>query len=178
MTRPIFALTAALFTAITLPAVAQDGMVWSYDRNIEASPLDTYLGLTYGIPQTDAVQAAVTCAIGANWVYGNVTVGADVDGLADGADVAITFQAPGYSATHQGTVIRQEEGIWGVSFAVDLTDPFWNALMMQPALTYGVPGRPTLTLPLAGADIPTHDFLGDCNQIGDLQPEPAPAANK
>ncbi|MCW1930776.1 hypothetical protein [Pararhodobacter zhoushanensis] len=178
MTRPVLALIAALFTATSLPAAAQDGMVWAYNRYIEASPLDTFLGLTYGIPETDAVQASITCAIGANWIYGDVTVGADVEGLADGADVALAFQSPGYSATHQGTVIRQEEGMWGVSFAVDLTDPFWNALMTQPALTYGVPGRPTLTLPLAGADIPTHDFLGDCTQIGDLQPEAAPSASK
>ena len=178
MTRPIFALTTALFSATTLPAAAQDGMVWSYYRTIEASPLDTYLGMAYGIPQTDAVQATIVCSIGANWIYGSVTVGADVEGLADGADVTVAFQAPTYTAAFQGSVIRQEEGMWGVTFAVDLTDPFWNALMIQPALTYGVPGRPTLTLPLDGADIPTHDFLGDCNQIGDLQPEAAPAANK
>ena len=176
MPRLVPTFVSALALAVTaLPAMAQDGMVWSYYRSVAANPLDTMLNLTYGVPETDNIRAFVTCSIGANWVYGDVSLGAPIDGLADDSAVTVSFHANGYDGSIDGTVQRMEEGIWGVNLAVGLDDPFWTALMAGGTLRYAVNGRVATVLPLDGATEAAHAFLGDCLSIGDLEPEaPAP----
>jgi len=63
-------LPLAVTVLLPFSATAQgDRMQWIYNRYVERNPLDTYLGLIYGIPETDAMQASITCSIGANWIY-------------------------------------------------------------------------------------------------------------
>ncbi len=175
MFRVALALT---LTLAALPAVAQQGYAWAYYRNVSANLLETSLGLSYGVPQSDDMQAWVQCTIGANWIYGDVNLTMDVDGLADGAIVAVQITAPGYSASHDADVIRHEEGIQGVVFAIALDDPLWTAMMGQPALIYSVAGRAPMTLDLTGAAGPVHEFLGDCLSIVDLAPDASVTPSK
>ncbi|MCB1390063.1 MAG: hypothetical protein KDK12_13120 [Rhodobacteraceae bacterium] len=168
MRRPIALCLAAL---APFPAAAQqEEMVWIYNRYVEPNPLNTYLGLVYGIPETDAMQASISCAIGANWVYATVDLGTDVEGYADGATVPVQVVWPSFRSTYDGTVFRHEEGIWGVSLAIPLDDPFWPLMDTGAWMTYGVPGRPPAQLPLGQVGVPLHAFLGDCTNIGELQP--------
>lgn len=172
-------LSLALLTALApLSAAAQDGRVWLYNRHVADSPLETVLNLGYGVPESDDVQASMLCAIGANWIFAQTLLAADVDGLAADAEVTLEVQAPGYSATFDAHVVRLEEFIHGVEFALPLDDDLWGVLMAGGSLSYGVSGHARQTLPLDGAADPAHEFLGDCLSIGDLAPEgqPAPAA--
>lgn len=163
---PPLALAALL---APLPALAQpEGFVWTYDHYVAANPLDTYLGLAFGIPQSDALQAAMRCAIGADWIYSTVELGLDVEGLADAATVDVVLSANGYSTTEPGTVFRHEEGIWGVELAIGLDSPLWPALAQGGALQYGIAERTPETLPLDGIEAPLHAYLGACQNIGNL----------
>lgn len=165
-------LALALLALSPLPALAQqDDMVWIYGRYVQPSPLDTSLSLIYGIPETDAMQAVIQCAIGANWVYSRVDLDMDVEGLADEATASVALSVNGYAATEDGTVLRHEEGIWGVELALPLDSPLWAAMAQGGALQYGLVGRPPESLPLDGIAAPLHAYLGDCLNIGDLVPE-------
>lgn len=171
---PAVALTGLVAIA-PVGASAQDGRVWIYNRYVERLPTDTVLDLGYGVPQSDDVQAAMLCTIGADWVLAQVLVAADVEGLATDASVTLDVEAPGYSAGLAGRVVRHEEYIHGVEFMLSMDDAFWTALMGGGVMTYGVPGRARQTLPLDGATDPAHAFLGDCLSIRDLTPDaPAP----
>lgn len=175
MSRLVAVALTGLVTLAPCLAQAQDGRVWNYNRYVDASPLQTVLDLGYGVPQSDDVQAAMLCTIGANWIYAKLLMAADVQGLATDAEVRLEVSAPGYSGELVGHVVRHEEFIHGVEVALALDDAFWNAVMGGGVMTYGVAGRPRQTLPLEGATDPTHAFLGDCLSIGDLVPEaPAP----
>lgn len=167
-----------LAVAVLLPfsATAQeDRMQWIYNRYVEQNPLDTYLGLVYGIPETDAMQASITCSIGANWIYAAVDLGAEVEGLADGASATVALNAGGREFVEQGSVFRHEEGIWGVSLALALDDPFWAEVSRGGVLTYRVNERTPQTLPLDGIAEPLQGFLGDCIAIAELPAEGATA---
>lgn len=168
-------LVAGSLVAAAGSAQAQEGMAWTYARSVAANPLDTILNLAFGVPETDDMRAFITCSIGANWIYGDVNLGAPVDGLPDDAQVSVSLHANGYDSAIDGRVQRMEEGIWGVNFAVGLDDPFWLALMAGGDLRYSVNGRGAVVLPLAGASEPAHAFLGDCLSIGALTPD-APQA--
>lgn len=178
---PLLRLTLAVLTALTPTiAFAQDGRVWLYNRHVENSPLDTVLNLGYGVPESDDVQASMLCTIGANWIYAQTLLAADVDGLEAEAAVQVEVEAPGYSATFDAQVVRLEEFIHGVEFALPLDDGLWSVLMAGGSLSYGVSGHARQTLPLDGATGPAHEFIGDCLSIGDLVPEgqSAPATDK
>lgn len=166
-------LTLAL---LPLPCAAQDGRAWFYNRYVSESPLDTVLQVIHGTPQSDDVLAALTCAIGANWIYANVQLNADVSGLAAESTVPLVVSASGYSATMDGYVFRVEEYGEGVEFALPLDDALWTAMMAGGTLTYGVPGRAGETLTLDGAAEPLHALLGDCLSIIDLVPDAATEA--
>ena len=161
------ALAASVLSS--LPASAQDGMVWEYHRYVEANPLDTYLGLSYGIPQTDAVRAWSRCNIGANWVYGALTLAYDVSNLSEGDNVEVEIMAPGYAMYHDAMVVKPDEGTWGISVALDLSDPLWGVMAGQNRLTYQVPGGAVEHLPLSGLASHMGRYISDCSRIGDLR---------
>lgn len=178
MTRRFLTRFSLCTLAALLPlsaAAQEERLQWIYNRYVAENPLDTYLGLIYGIPETDAMRASITCTIGANWVYAAVDLGADVEGLADEASATVALNAGGREFVEQGSVFRHEEGIWGVSLALALDDPFWGELSRGGVLTYRVNERAPETLPLDGIDAPLHGFLGDCLTIADLPAEGATA---
>ena len=95
-TLPTRFLPLALAALLPLSATAQEEQLqWIFNRYVAENPLDTYLGLVYGIPETDAIRASIHCAIGANWIYAAVDLGADVEGLADEASATVALNAGG-----------------------------------------------------------------------------------
>ena len=153
----------------SLPASAQGGMVWEYHRSVQANPFDTYLGLSYGIPQTDAVRASSQCHIGANWVYGSLTLAYDVSNLNEGDNVEVEIMAPGYSMYHDAMVVKPQEGTWGISVALNLNDPIWGVMASRNMLSYQVPGGAVEHLPLSGLSGVMGQYITDCSRIGDLR---------
>lgn len=164
-------LLAAGLSILASPVVAQLPFAWSYHHSVGDSPLDTILALAFGEPETDFLQAHVVCSIGANWIYADMRLDHDVEGLGDGAGVALTIEGDGYSAVFEANVERQEVGISGVVFAVPLDDRLWTAMMRLPEVYYALPGHRQTPLLLTGFAPMAHDFLRDCRSIVDLKPD-------
>lgn len=168
-------LLVACLAVAALPAAAQEAYSWQYARHVAESPLDTALSLIFGLPESDGIQAHALCTIGANWIYADVTLEADVSGHADGALVPLTITGEGYEGTFTVEVVRYEIGLEGVIFALALDDPLWTALMGLSEVYYALPGRAETPLLLEGLAPLAHEFLGDCLSIVDLTPDPAAA---
>ena len=166
-----FSLACAFALSVTASTVlAQIPYSWSYNRLIAPSPLETVIALSFGVPETDQQQASIQCSIGANWIYAAVDLGADVEGLEDGASATVVLNPGARDFVEVGTVFRHEEGIWGVSLALALDDPFWAELNRGDFLSYRVNDRAPDALPLGGIGGPLRQFLGDCTAIAEGAP--------
>ncbi|WP_068306836.1 hypothetical protein [Pararhodobacter sp. CCB-MM2] len=159
----------AFFALVTTPTLAQSpNSVWQYHRSIGETPLQTSLFLVRGVPETDDMQAQGHCNIGANWIYADLILAYDVSALNEGDAVEVEYIAGDYRMYHDATVIKQEEGTWGVQVAFPLDDPIWGVLSRSYSMTYQVPGGEVLTLDLTGSFAPVTAFAADCARIGDL----------
>ncbi|SDB25729.1 VHL beta domain-containing protein [Bauldia litoralis] len=181
--RRIGIAAAALLLQATLAgaAMAQDGFVWIYDRYLDPDPFQTRLSLVYAIPETDAVQFIATCRIGAGGTYATIELGADIGSLAEGAPVDVRILGSNYRDVITGDVIGvgAEVGLTGVSLAVELDDPIWQAMQTSLELAYTAGERTDHSLGLNGAADPVARFVTDCRDMpepGDVaaQPQPAP----
>jgi len=170
MTRAALALLALAPGSV----LAQGAMVWSYARQVAASPLDSVLALTLGIPETDAAQAQAVCAIGANWIYADLALAADVGGLESGAPVSMRVAGNRFLSVYPATVLRSDEGIWGLQLTMPLDDPFWGAIGGPLPVRYGVDGRALNPLPPVPREMALR-FREDCAGIGELTSEAPPA---
>lgn len=158
------------------PAAAQQGFVWNYYRYLDPDPFQTSLTLVYGIPETDAYQFSAQCEIGAGGTYAYIEIGANVGNLPNGTMVDIQFTGAGFNRVVIGEVVGQfaEVGITGVSFAVEMNDPIWQALRGLSQLYYNITGFTALSLSLQGSSGPVSGFVNDCITM----PGPGtPAAN-
>ncbi len=167
---PLFLLAAAwMFASAALaPASAQD-MSWTYYRNLDQDPFRTRLVLVYGVPETDNVQAVATCRIGNSGTYATLDLGANVGNLPENQSIDVQFTARGFSRVVNASVIRaREEGLTGVSIALQLDDVLWGAIREKSLLYYNLPGFTAATLDLNGSQGPTQRFLRDCRDM----PEP------
>ncbi|MCA2014258.1 hypothetical protein LCM17_22395 [Cereibacter sphaeroides] len=161
----------SILVAFSTPALAQSpNTVWQYHRFVGASPLETSLFLVLGVPETDDMRAQGHCNIGANWIYADLLLDYDVSALNEGDSVEVEYAAPGYRMFHDATVVKQEEGTWGVQVAFALDDPIWSILQGPGPLSYQVPGGAEMALDLQGASGPVAGFISDCQQIDDLKP--------
>ncbi|MCB1394988.1 MAG: hypothetical protein H6898_03670 [Rhodobacter sp.] len=173
-----FSLACAFALSVTASTVlAQIPYSWSYNRLIAPSPLETVIALSFGVPETDQQQASIQCSIGANWIYADVRLEAEVGGLVDGAVIPVTVMGDGYSEVFEANVERREEGITGVVFAVGLDEPFWLAAVRSSELYYALPGGVETPLLLPGFSPLMGAFLNDCRSIADLRPAPTKAGS-
>ncbi len=146
------------------PGAAQ--LTWHYSRFLHADPFQTRLTLYYGVPETDLVQAVAKCHIGAGGTYATLDISAPVGSLAANTDVQVQFTGLGYSQMVDASVIRaQEVGIDGVSIALQLDDPLWQAIRAKSELRYNVTGFAAIRLPLDGSNQPAVRFLSDCRDM-------------
>jgi len=165
---------AVMGSASALPGVAAEArdMRWQYYRNLDEDPFRTRLVLVYGVPETDNVQAVATCRIGNSGTYATLDLGARIGGLQAGQNVRVEFAGRGLDMVRDASVIRaREEGLTGVSIALQLDDPLWNAIRSRSELYYNLRGLQASTLGLSGSSDPTRRFLRDCREM----PEPGTA---
>jgi len=169
----ILALATAIGAMKAPPAHAQN-MQWTYYRNLHEDPFSTRLVLIYGVPETDNVQAVATCRIGAGGTYATLELGARIGGLQENQSVDVQFSARGFNRLVNASVIRtREEGLNGVSFALQLDDPIWQAIRAKSVLYYNLTGFTAATLDLNGSSGPTQRFLRDCRDM----PKPGTAGS-
>lgn len=153
--------------ALAGPAAAQDGLVWSYDRQLDRDPFKTRLTLMHAIPETDAVQLIAECQIGAGGTYAVVRIGADIGDLSEGATVNVTFVGPNFQHVLTGDVVgvNAEVGITGASLPVELDDPLWRAMQSLSGLSYSARLFTDQQLGLNGASGPVGQFVADCRDM-------------
>lgn len=171
-------LLAAALSVAAVPAAAQGYYEWRYNRLVGPSPLDTILTLAYGVPDSGDMQAFVACTIGANWIYADVRLEADIDGYPDGARASMALSGEGFHRIVEVDIERQEEGIWGVVFALPLDDPFWTDIANHYEIYYTLPGGVETPLLIEGLLPLVDQFRHDCARIIDLTPDQAPTPRK
>ena len=158
----IFAASIVIAALAPAATFAQQGMQWAYDRFPAPNVYDTSLTLSYGIPQTDAVQFSAHCVFGQNGPFVRVLIGADVSNQQTGAMAQLQVAGDGYNQVFNAEVTRLEEFIYGVEFPIATDDRFIRALAAQSTLTYAVTGQQAQTLSLRGSARPVRSFAADC----------------
>jgi len=165
----LVALSTALcvWTIFLVPAtVAAPQMKWHCARFLHEDPFKTRLTLLYGVPETDLSQLIASCHIGNSGTYVTIDVSAEVGSLPANTPVKVQFAGNGLDQVVDASVVRaQEVGITGVSIAVDLDDPLWQAIRGQSFLDYNVTGFTASRLQLGGSQDPTSRFLADCREM-------------
>lgn len=162
-----FALSMSLAVGLfTHAAHAQEGLQWFVEHSVTAGADSAGPKLYFGIPQTDAVLFWAECRLGNGRDPVQMTIGAEVDGLATDEMVQVSFAAPNFEWSTPATVVRYEEFIYGVQANVSLDAPIWAALIAQSALQYGVPGQQGSVLPLRGSAGPVAEFVDACWAAG------------
>ncbi|KUF11503.1 hypothetical protein [Pseudoponticoccus marisrubri] len=168
-------LPVLLALAGALPAAAQPEREWSYDRHLAQDIFETELVLSYGVPETDAVQARATCAIGAQAPYVALRLAIAPGPRAEGAGVQVTIRnARGDSYLYQAgiTGVGAEVGITGVDLPLATDDPILAEFTEAGPLSYAIPGAAPVTLPLAGIGDKAARLVEDCRDIATLTPDP------
>ncbi len=167
------AAVALLHTALLSPAAAQSGFQWFNSIYLDQDPFQSQVYLFHGIPETDATQLVAQCVIGAGGTYVVMDLGANVGNYGAGQVVDVQFVGSGFNRILTGEIIRAfEVGITGVSLAIEVNDPLWDAIEDLSILYYNLTGFPSETLSLRGSATPTRQFLNACR--GGLVPTAAP----
>jgi hypothetical protein len=137
--RRIHLLFLGLSIAPTLPFLAPSAVV-----------ADEAARLTYGVPETDAIQVSGVCDAtpGTSVKFSIITFGADVGDLKEGTPVDLRFLGGGFHYSLKGEVhgTDAEESISGVLVRMDHDDPLWKVMGEKETLNYLVPGHTVTTL--------------------------------
>jgi hypothetical protein len=161
-------LCAAASLSIPLRAAsADDRMEWQFSEfNDPDNKGRTTVRLTFGVPETDAIQVSGVCdaTSGTNANFSSVTFGADVGKLENGKQVDMRFSGGGFDHVLQGQVHRAEgeEGLSGVNLAIGAEDPLWRAMADSDSLDYLVPGFKASTLSFERGKDKIQQFLQAC----------------
>ena len=165
-------------------AAAQESeLVWQFDQSNDPSNKGRSTAyLTFGIPETDAVQLSGTCAAGSSGNFAVVHLGADIGQLAESARVKVRFSGGGEEHTLKGVVYgtQLEEGISGVLLHIDNDDPVWLMLQRLDEVSYQVPGYGATALQLTRGRNRIAQFNEACRSYaaqfagnGNTQPPPS-----
>ncbi|MDA7424515.1 hypothetical protein [Thalassococcus lentus] len=165
--------TAGLIMASPMFAqnTGQSDMSWTYTRSVQQDVFDTFLMLSYGIPETDAVQFRAECLIGNSGPYVMMTLFSDVSGQTDGAPAGVTFTSNnGERFQRDGSVVGAlaEVGISGVDVALFTNDPIWSIFSEGGPVYYDLPGQNALVLPMDGIADQAVRMIDDCARIDSL----------
>ena len=161
-------LCAAASLSIPLRAAsADDRMEWQFSEfNDPDNKGRTTVRLTFGVPETDAIQVSGVCdaTSGTSANFSSVTFGADVGKLENGKQVDLRFSGGGFDHVLQGQVHRAagEEGLSGVNLAIGAEDPLWRAMADSDSLDYLVPGFKASTLSFERGKDKIQQFLQAC----------------
>ena len=170
------------------PVGAQESeLVWQFDQSNDPSNKGRSTAyLTFGIPESDAIQLTGTCAAGSSGNFAVVHLGADIGQLPESAKVKVRFSGGGEEHTLKGVVYgtQLEEGISGVLLHIDNDDPVWSMLQRLDEVSYQIPGYSATALQLTQGRNKIEQFNEACrfyaNQFagnGDNNNQPPPSNN-
>ena len=158
----------------TQPAAPDGDARWMIEQAVARDGSER-LGLTFGIPDTDAILLSASCDMGLNTATLDLSV--DFGGLRHGAatDLQITTRSGRFS--YPGTVFVASEESAGVRVTVGGRAPLWRALQATDSVTFGVPGGAVSSLAAGDQDGVVASFIEGCfvagaNAIPVVQPTP------
>ena len=122
-----------------LEVATDEGALWSIGQFPDPESGRQFLGLSYGIPETDAVLFSASCAMdGVEAV--DVLLGVDYGPLADGDPTQVQISAGGRTFVYPAQVFADGDERSGVRFAVGARAPLWQALSAGGEFGMGIPG--------------------------------------
>ena len=149
-------------TSMAQAAEAESPLVWQFTtfkesaaQNVDAAQLN------YGIPETDAIQAAATCnALSAAKI--SLSLSANVT-VPDKSKLSVKI----FGRPMNAIAIIPESGEGLSGFGVDLpaNDPLLAKLVAKPSLTYSFKGGPERTIPLSKGKSPIKKFIQACKSF-------------
>ena len=164
-----FALAAApVSSTLTMSAVAADDRKeWQFSEfNDPDNKGRLTARLTFGVPETDAIQVTGVCdgtpSTGAR--FSSVTFGADTGDLKESTDVDLRFTGGGFDHVMRGSVYgtQAEEGVSGVHLDIEHSDWLWDAFLEKESLDYLVPGYRAAPLDLSRGKDKIKAFVEAC----------------
>jgi hypothetical protein len=180
----LLALATALVSSelTTIAVAADDRMEWQFSEfNDPDNKGRLTARLTFGVPETDAIQVAGICdgTPSTSARFSGVTFGADTGNLKEGADVDLRFSGSGFDHVMRGSVhgTQAEVGISGVRLEIEHNDPLWDAMLEKESLDYLVPGYRANALDLARGKDKIKAFVDACRNyaeaiLGDFKDDP------
>jgi hypothetical protein len=127
-----------------LRAADIDLYAWQFSENLDpADPKAASAQLIYGIPETDDIQVAGTCAAAsADDAVPSITFGLDVSALQSGVETDLKFTTGTVEHTVKGRVqlAEYEEGLDGVVASLAPSDPLWTLMSQKTEFSYSVAG--------------------------------------
>jgi hypothetical protein len=174
------ALAIAAVLGSAFAVAADDRLQWQFDEADDpASKGRKTAILTYGVPETDAIQVsgACTAASAASANVSSLMLTAETGALANGKDVDVRFSGGGVEHTVKGHVkhAEGEQGLSGVTLALEHSDPLWQLMADKETLDYLVPGYKTSTLTFKGREN-IAKFVTACRTYAGLSAPPSPDA--
>lgn len=151
--------TLALLSALFLPSasVAQQGSLvpdlgpdisgheWARYTAPSDDVFETVVAVFYAVPETDDVVISGQCFIGAQGPLVRLQVGADIEGMQEGAPATLQVRADdGRLAEVPGSVVGTdaEVGISGVEVVLQVSDPAWLVMTATPTVQFMRQGGP------------------------------------
>jgi len=118
------------------------------------------VGLTFGIPETDAVGFYASCE-----ADGSIQTSMQVDfgNHQDGSPVNAFIQGDQQGFGYQGRVFIDPSGEWaGVGIRMSAQDPIWQLMQSSQQVTYGIIGGGQNTAFANGASQAISQFIAEC----------------
>jgi VHL beta domain len=135
--RPAPAILVLSILCVTpFPAHAED-LVWSMTPGDQPN-------LIFGVPETDDARFVATCK-SPNDIL--VQVASEMEHVANGDEVDVGFRGDRFLHTQAAKVvgINAENGITGAEFSITADDAFWNGMIKQDTVRFGIAGfAPTI----------------------------------
>ena len=148
---------------------------WQYNT-YDAGDGVTNSTITFGIPETDAVQFTATCASN-NDGYAELIFSYNIEGMRQGDPLAIQLEGSGYNhVMDAGILVVSEsgEGQQGLGISLSPDEPVWQELARLKSINYGVEGGELVPMSLAGFSGVLNRFISDCeNYAGRDSPQVA-----
>lgn len=173
LSRGLAAVACAL--SVAAPVQAQQPLTWVYHSEVAASPFDSILVASFGEPETDHVLLFGECVFGDAGPLVKMSFVADTGHYGPGQVVEFALQGHGGSPIRVPGTVFQYDIIGGVEVVVEPLGAFTRLIAGPPQITFGIPGRPLLTLSIVENQSAVRQFLHDCANIGALSAALAPA---
>ncbi|MCH9766075.1 MAG: hypothetical protein K0U34_08805, partial [Alphaproteobacteria bacterium] len=162
--------TAIACDGRTVPTfAANDGKVWQFRQAQGSAGVGRKsAGLTFGVPETDDVQAQGGCdsRVGRGTPKISLTLATDIGTLEEDARVTVRFTGGEFKHTVKAAVhgTKIEEGVTGVLLQLSHSDPLWQAMQERDALDYQIPGYQISNLKLRGGASTIQRFVDTCRR--------------